>query len=101
MMPLQNNVLSRGGPHPEGATAGPPPDATAAVKTVGQIPLDPLERFPGGGPARAIWGLLSVPPRGAGLGPLLVRREVQYGQVHEDGPGSSDPEEETGSETGY
>ena len=35
------------------------------------------------------------------LGPYWSDVKFYYGQVHEDGPGTSDSEEETGSETGY
>ena len=96
-MPLQNNVLSRARPHPEGATTGPPPDATATVQTVGRIPLDPLERFQQG-QFRAYYQFLLEE---LASGPYWSDMKSNYGQVHKDGPGSTDHEEETGSETGY
>ena len=34
-------------------------------------------------------------------GPYWSDVKFNYGQVHEDGPGTSNSEEETGSETGY
>ena len=101
MMPLQNNVLPRSRPHPEGATTGPP-----------QTPLqqyiqwanyhwilwqDFKEVIQTGHYGAYYQFLLEELP----LGPYWSDVKFHYGQVHEDGPGTSDSEEETGSETGY
>ena len=101
MMPLQNNVLPRGRPHPEGATAGPPPDATPATHPVVQLPLDTVARLRRSHPRRAIWAQYHFLLEELALGPFWLDVKFYYGQVHEDGPGTSDSEEETGSETGY
>ena len=101
MMPLQNNVLSGGRPHPGGATTGPP-----------QTPLQMYVQW-----AKYHWTLWKdfqeVVQQGQygayyhflleelASGPYWSNVKSNYGQVHEDGPGSSDPEEETGSETEY
>ena len=62
--------------HPEGARAGAPPDANAVVCRVQQLPIGTLQRLDRRGPERELRGLLSFPHRGAGHGPLLVRRKV-------------------------
>ena len=100
-MPLQNNVLSRGGLHPEGATAGPP-----------QTPMQQYTQW-----AKYHWALWQdfqeVVQQGQlgayyqflleelASGPYWSDVRFYYGKVHEDGPGPSNPEEETGSETEY
>ena len=101
MMPLQNNVLSGGRPHPGGATTGPP-----------QTPLQMYKQW-----AKYHWTLWKdfqeVVQQGQygayyhflleelASGPYWSDVRFYYGEVHEDGPGPSDPEEETGSETEY
>ena len=89
---LQNNVLprTRSGPGDQ-AGPGPSQDPTASLQAVGQVPLDPLERFPGGHPRGKLRGLLSLPPRGTGLGSILIGREVLLRRGPRGWPGAQRP----------
>ena len=101
MMPLQNNVPSHHLQHPEGATTGSPLTPLQQYIEYSKyhwVLYQDFKEVIQNGHYGAYYQFLLEE---LDMGPYWLDVKFYYGQVHEDGPGTSDSEEETGSETGY